>query len=252
MSRPPERSHPGAAPGAGLSLEGAHALVTGASGGIGLAICRGLAAAGAEVLLVARRAEPLEEAARAVGGRALPADVTDAEQVRGLAERAAAHCGGPPELIVSAAGAFELGRVAETEVASFDRQVAVNLRAPFLLARAFLPGMLARGRGHLVTIGSIAGRFAFPENGAYAASKFGVRGLHAVLDAELRGTGVRATLIEPGATDTAIWETVDRDRHPGLPGRDAMLSADAVAQAVLFAVTRAPGVDVRTLLLERT
>jgi NADP-dependent 3-hydroxy acid dehydrogenase YdfG len=226
--------------------------VTGASGGIGLAICRALASAGASVLLVARRAEPLRAAARAVGGLALPADVTDAGEVERLRARAAAAGGSEPEIVVGAAGAFELGQVVETPVESFDRMLAVNLRAPFLLARAFLPGMLARRAGHFVTIGSVAGRVAFPENGAYSASKFGVRGLHAVLDAELRGTGVRATLVEPGATDTALWDGIDRRRHRGLPERAAMLAPEAVAAAVMFAVTRPPGVDVRTLLLERT
>jgi hypothetical protein len=91
-------------------------------------------------------------------------------------------------------------------VEAFDRMIAVNLRAAFLLMRAFVPGMLARGRGHIVTIGSVAGRQAFPSNGAYSASKFGVRGLHAVLAAELRGTGVRATFVEPAATDTPLWD----------------------------------------------
>ena len=85
--------------------------------------------------------------------------------------------------------------------------------------------MLARGSGHVVTLGSIAGRHAFPHNGAYSALKFGVRGLHEVLDVELRGTGVRSTLVEPAATDTPIWDTIDFTLHPGLPPREAMLAA---------------------------
>jgi NADP-dependent 3-hydroxy acid dehydrogenase YdfG len=111
--------------------------------------------------------------------------------------------------------------------------------------------MLARGSGHIATIGSVAGRHAFPANGAYAASKFGVRGLHAVLDLELRGTGVHSTLIEPAATDTPLWSTIDRTAHPGLPEPAAMLSPDAVADAVLFAITREAGTAVRTIILER-
>lgn len=76
--------------------------------------------------------------------------------------------------------------------------------------------------------------------------------MHAVLDVELRGTGVRATLVEPGATDTPLWDAIDTARHPGLPPRAAMLSPDAVADAVLFALSRPPEVDVRTLFLERS
>src|SRR5690606_34074671 len=98
---------------------------------------------------------------------------------------------------------------------------------------------------------SVAGRRAFPHNGAYAASKFGVRGVHEGLGEELRGTGVRSTLVEPAATDTPLWDRIDSARHPGLPPREAMLSAEAVADAVLFAVTRPPEVDVSTIRIER-
>jgi NADP-dependent 3-hydroxy acid dehydrogenase YdfG len=117
--------------------------------------------------------------------------------------------------------------------------------------RAFLPAMLERGSGHIVTLGSIAGRQAFPSNGAYSASKFGVRGLHAVLDQELRGTGVRSTLVEPAATDTPLWDAIDRTANPGLPERTAMLDAEAVADAVLFAVTRPERTAIHSISLER-
>jgi NADP-dependent 3-hydroxy acid dehydrogenase YdfG len=130
--------------------------------------------------------------------------------------------------------------------------LATNLRGPFLLIRAFLPPMLARGAGHIVSIGSIAGRRAFPSNGAYSASKFGLRGLHGVLDAELQGTGVRATLIEPAATDTALWAEVDRDAHPELPERSAMLSPEAVADAVLYVLTRPAQTHINYLGVERS
>jgi NADP-dependent 3-hydroxy acid dehydrogenase YdfG len=112
--------------------------------------------------------------------------------------------------------------------------------------------MLERGSGHLVTIGSVAGRQGFAHNAAYSASKFGVRGLHAVLDAELRGTGVRSTLVEPAATDTSLWDDIDPERSPGLPPRERMLRPDAVALAVLFAVTSPAEVDVRNIILDRT
>jgi len=227
--------------------------VTGASRGIGRAIARRFTEAGAWVALVARGEAALREAADAVGGHPIVADVSDAQAVHRLAAYLDEILGGEaPDIVVNAAGAFELSPLAETDPASFDRQLAVNLRAPFLVIRAFLPGMLARGSGHLVTLGSVAGRHAFPHNGGYSASKFGVRGLHAVLDVELRGTGVRSTLVEPGATDTPLWDAIDASRHPGLPPREAMLSPDAVADAVLWAVTRPQDTDVRTLLIERT
>jgi NAD(P)-dependent dehydrogenase (short-subunit alcohol dehydrogenase family) len=234
-------------------LTGKRAVVTGASRGIGLAVARRFSGAGAQVALVARGVAGLEAAAEEVGGVAFPADLADEHAVRRLADGLGELWGGgAPDIVVNAAGLFALAPLAETDPAIFDSIVAVNLRAPFLLIRHFLPGMLERGSGHLVTVGSVAGRHAFPANGAYSASKFGVRGLHAVLDTELRGSGVRATLVEPAATDTPLWDAIDFDSNPGLPPRSAMLSAEAVADAILYAVTRPPEVALRTLAVERT
>lgn len=231
------------------NLAGRVAVVTGASGGIGAAVSRALAGAGATVWMVARGRERLEAAAGEVGGRALAADVTDpagAEAVR----RATGP--GPVDVLVNAAGSFDLAPVAETSPAMFARMVAGNLTAPFLAIRALLPGMLEARRGHVVTIGSVAGRKAFPGNGAYSAAKFGVRGLHAVLDEELRGTGVRATLLEPAATDTPIWDPLDPDGREDLPSRAAMLDPGRVADAVLYIVTRPPDVRIPALAVERS
>jgi len=234
-------------------LRGRTALVTGASRGIGRAVAQRLCAAGARVAMTARGEAELRAAAEAVGGHAVPADVADPAAVDRLAARVGELLGGAaPDIVVNAAGAFRLAPIAEMDPADFEAQLAVNLRGTFLVIRAFLPAMLRRRSGHVLTIGSVAGRVAFPHNGGYAASKFGVRGLHAVLDVELRGTGVRATLVEPGATDTPLWDAIDTARHPGLPPRAAMLSPDAVADAVLFALSRPPEVDVRTLFLERS
>lgn len=237
--------------GSSPDLSGAAAVVTGGSSGIGRAVGARLAAAGARVLLVARSADLLEAVARDVGAEACAADVATEAGVARVADAVAARAGGGPDIVVHAAGAFGLAPVAETSVESFDRMIAVNLRAAFLLMRAFLPGMLARRSGHLLTIGSVAGRQAFPANGAYSASKFGVRGLHAVLAAELRGTGVRATFVEPAATDTPLWDAIDAGRNPGLPPREAMLEVDMVADAVLFAITRPEGVSIPNILVER-
>jgi NADP-dependent 3-hydroxy acid dehydrogenase YdfG len=180
----------------------------------------------------------------------IAADVTDEHAVAALADRLAAD--GGVDVVVNAAGAFALARVAETTPESFDDMVAANLRAPFLVIRAFLPPMLDARTGHVVTIGSVAGRHAFPQNGAYSASKFGIRGLHAVLELELRGTGVRCTLVEPAATDTGLWDEVDPDGRADLPSRTAMLSPDAVADAVLYAITRPPDVALPAIALQRS
>lgn len=230
-------------------MRGRVAVVTGASRGIGAAVARALAAEGATLLLVARGAAVLDEVANGLGARALSADVTEEPAVARVAA-AAGELGGA-DVVVHAAGAFELAPLVGTAVESFDRAVAVNLRAAFLLIRAFVPGMLERGRGRFVSIGSVAGRHAFPHNGAYSASKFGLRGLHAVLDAELRGSAVSATLVEPAATDTPLWDAIDFAATPGLPPRPEMLRPEAVADAVLYAITRPLDAAVHNIILDR-
>lgn len=227
-------------------LTGRVALITGGTSGIGRATAELMVGAGARVIIAARTDAAVQEAAKTLRCTGVAADASDeagVERLRGAAADA--------DIIVHAAGAFALAPLHETEVAMFDRMVAVNLRAAFLLTRAYLPSLLGRGSGDIILIGSVAGRQAFPANGAYSASKFGLRGLHAVLNAELRGTGVRATLIEPAATDTPLWDAVDRERNSGLPPRDAMLSPRAVAEAVLFAATRPRGTATPNILLER-
>ncbi len=233
-------------------LAGRSALVTGATSGIGAACARALASAGAEVFLVARRRDLLARIADEIGGHDLPADLADDGQVENLSAEVAARLGGTPDVLVHAAGVFSLAPLHQTGVEDLDRSLTVNLRSAFLLARAFLPGMLRRNRGDIVLVGSVAGRAAFPDNGAYSASKFGLRGMHEVLREETRGTGVRTSLVEPGACDTPLWDPIDRDRHPGLPPRDGMLEAGQVAEAILFLVTRPATVQIPLLQIERT
>src|SRR5207249_2769654 len=139
--------------------------------------------------------------------------------------------------------------VAETTPDEFARTIALNLMAPFLVTRALVPHLVRRGAGHLVTIGSISDHVAFTGSTAYAASKFGLRGMHEVLRAELARTGVRTTIVSPGPVDTPIWDPIDPDARPGFTKRSAMLQAGDVAEAVLFAVTRAPRVDVTEIRL---
>jgi NADP-dependent 3-hydroxy acid dehydrogenase YdfG len=235
-----------------LTLRGRTALVTGASRGIGLDIARLLAGAGVRCALVARGAPALAAAAAEVGGQAISADASDEDSVEALRGAVERSFGGAPDFVVNAAGAFHLAPIARTSVEVFDRQIALNLRAPFLITRAFLPAMLERGSGHLLTLGSVAGRTAFPGNGAYSAAKFGLRGLHEVLAEELRGTGVRATLIEPAATDTTLWDTIDAGEYPHLPPRATMLRATDVARAAVFALTQPAGVEISVVSLRST
>lgn len=231
-------------------LAGRAAVVTGASRGIGLAIARALAGAGARVALLARSADALERAARELGAGAIavPGDLADPAGVEHAA-RAVTDAFGATDILVNNAGIFEPRPLEAITPAAFAETMRVNLVSPFALVHAVLPAMRQRGSGHIVTIGSIADRVAFPENGAYSASKFALRALHEVMRAELRGTGVRATLVSPGPTDTPIWDPIHRAGTGRFPSREAMLPADAVAGAVLYAVTQPARVNVDELRL---
>ena len=230
------------------------ALVSGASRGIGLAISQAFVARGIRVAMLARGVEALTTAAESLGPLALPfvCDISDAAALDDVVRRVRDNFREAPDVVVNSTGLFKLASAEIVDADDFARAVDVNLVGPFRLIRAFLPEMRARKRGHIISIGSIADRVAFPENAAYAASKFGLRGLHAVLRAELVGTGVRATLVSPGAVDTSLWDEVDPDNRPGFSPRSAMLQPDAVADAVLFVATQPPNVNIDELRLSRT
>lgn len=232
-------------------LSGRTALVTGAGRGIGRAGVLALSQAGARVGLVARSREVLDELARETGGWSLPCDLADRTELEELPPRFREAAGGPPDILVTAAGVFSLAGADAFSPEALDAALEVNLKGSALLVRAFLPDLLERRSGSLVLIGSVAGRKALPGNAAYAASKFGLRGFHQVLLEELRGTGVRATLVEPSATDTSLWDPLDPDGNPDLPDREGMLRPEEVAEGILWVATRPPGVQVPFLPMER-
>lgn len=232
------------------ALRGRTALVTGASRGIGQAVARRLADAGAQVWVAARTEVALLDVANEIGGSILPMDLSDDASVWDAVDQLREQ-GRIPDIVVNAAGVFSMAACAEETVADFDKNVSVNLRGAFLLTRAVLPDMLQRGDGVVVNVSSVAGRRAFPGNASYSASKFGLRGLHEVVVEETRGSGVRVTLLEPAATDTPIWDPMDPDGNPNLPDRAGMLRADDVADAVLFVATRPDHVRIPVLQIER-
>lgn len=224
-------------------LAGRIAVVAGASRGIGAAAAAALRAEGARVVRLARTLTTT------IGDyHDIACDLTRPEAVTAAFD-AVDGSHGSPSIVVAALGTFILRPFADTTPQDLDAQLDANLRAPFLVARAAVPRLRAAGGGVLVMVGSIADHVALPGNTAYAASKYGLRGLHETLVAELRGSSVRCTLVSPGPTDTSLWDPLDPDRRDDLPDRAAMLTPADVADAILFAVTRPPRAHVEWIRL---
>ncbi len=225
-----------------MELNGAHVLVTGASRGIGADLARRFAGRGATVSLVARSREPLEAVAREVGGRAFPADLAEADEVDGLIGRVEAAVG-PVDVLVNNAGMGTTEHLTDTAVADIHATVRVNLAATIVLTRQVLPGMLERGRGHLVVLSSLAGTVGFPGFTVYGATKAGLTNFVAALRVELGGTPIGTTLVAPGPVATEMWDQVEASEHMApalrrlrqlhlLPSIDADILAAKVVKAV--------------------
>jgi len=230
------------------------AVITGASRGIGAALARHCVAQGMHVAMLARTAAALDVLAVELGPTAVafPCDLTSAAAVGQAAAGVIARFGRAPDLLVNNAGLFLLAPVESMAPADFSAVIQTNLVAPFLLTHAFLPAMRARGTGTIVTLGSIADRAVFPENGAYAASKYGLRALHETMRQELRGSGVRTALVSPGPVDTPLWDPVDPDTRPGFTPRSAMLSAVDVAHVIALVMACPPHVNIDELRVSRS
>ena len=198
---------------------------------------------------MARTQQQLDALAGETGGIAVPCDLLDSASLAEGVRLVKSVLGADPDILVNNAGIFRTAEVGAIEETTIRESVELNLVAPLVVVNAFLPAMRARRSGHVVTIGSVADRKIFEGNSVYSATKFGIRAAHEVMRTELKGSGVRATLVSPGSTDTSIWD----DAGEGdFPPRSAMLSAEAVADAVLYALTRDPQTNIDELRLTRS
>lgn len=223
-----------------MNLAGRTVLITGATGGLGQAIARRLRAAGAELILTGRRADVLAGLAAETGARALAVDLADAAAVEGLA----AECA-DVDVLVANAGLPASGQLTSFSIEELDRALAVNLRAPMVLARHLAERMVTRRSGHLVFMSSLAGKVGTPRSSVYSATKFGLRGFAQSLREDLRPSGVGVSAIFPGfVRDAGLFH----DSGAKLPPWVGTVAPGDVAEAVLRAIESDRGeVDVAPL-----
>jgi uncharacterized protein len=236
-----------------MDVDGAHVLLTGATGALGRALARGLADRGARLTLLARSADDLEEVAAETGGLALPADLLRAADRAEVIPTAEGRQG-PLEVLVNNAGVETAAHLADEDADSLSRTVTLNLLAPIDLCRVALEGMLARDRGTIVNISSLSAVSAVPGMATYAATKAGLSHFTSGLQADLRDSRLRTLLVELGPITSPMM-----DRARAHPATDAafgrllrtrllsMTSADDAATAVCDALSR----DRRHLRLPR-
>jgi len=213
-----------------VNLSGRTVLLTGATGGIGHAIARACAARGARLVLTGRRAEVLEPLATELSGHAIACDLSQPDEVTRLLGEV-----GNADVLVANAALPASGLLSSFSVDELDAALAVNLRAPIVLAQALSAGMAARGAGHLVFISSMSGKTTSVGSSVYSATKFGLRGFALGLREDLRGSGVGVSTVFPGfISDAGMFHEAGVE----LPGYVPTRTPEQVATAVLRAIER--------------
>jgi 3-hydroxy acid dehydrogenase / malonic semialdehyde reductase len=239
------------------STQPATVFVTGASSGFGAATARRFAAAGARVIAAARRVDRLDGLAKELG----PSVLTVALDVRDRDAVSAAVALLPPEfaavdVLVNNAGlALGLGPAQEADLDEWDQMIDTNCKGLTYCTRAILPGMVARGRGHVINLGSVAGSYPYPGGNVYGGSKAFVHQFSLDLRSDLHGTGVRVTSVEPGMADTE-FSTVrfggDKEQADAVYAGMQPLTADDIAEAIYWAAAQPPHVNVNRIELMAT
>ncbi|MFD0364625.1 SDR family NAD(P)-dependent oxidoreductase [Nocardia sp. GCM10030253] len=222
-----------------FDLDGRVAIVTGASSGLGAAVARALAGLGAQVAVVARRADRLAELAAEIDGTAVPCDLSSAANIASIVP-VVADALGPPEILINAAGnRFSTARAESETPDEIHRTVELNLLAPFLLAQQVFPHMLGIGRGAIVNVSSISGRVGVPgiPQASYAASKAGLSGLTAELAVQWARHSIRVNTVAPGFFRSEITDGLyDSARGGEYLRRNTPLPREGTAEDMVGAI----------------
>ena len=238
-------------------LDGRVALVTGASSGIGEATAEALAAAGAKVVVAARRIDRLQQVVERIGkagGEAavIEADVTQPRTAEAMIADTQKRFG-KLDILVNNAGVMLLAPIEAASPEDWRRMIDVNLLGLMYATHAAIPVMKPRGGGHIVNISSVAGRVAFPDSAVYSATKFGVGAFSESLRREVFRHRIRVTVIEPGFVETELREHIPdaatRERIDHWAESMRQLTARDVAAAILYAVTQPDHVNVAEILI---
>jgi 3-hydroxy acid dehydrogenase/malonic semialdehyde reductase len=225
-------------------------VVTGATSGIGEACARRFAAEGARVVVTGRREERLRAIADAIAGHALVLDVRDRQAVERSLSALPPAFADVAVLVNNAGLALGLEPAQRADVDDWQQMVETNVLGLSYVTRTLLPGMVERGRGHIVNIGSVAGSYPYPGGNVYGATKAFVRQFSLNLKADLLGTPVRVTNVEPGMVDTefsAVRFHGDRERAAAVYANMDPLTAEDIADVVFWSVGRPARVNVNTI-----
>jgi NADP-dependent 3-hydroxy acid dehydrogenase YdfG len=242
-------------------FDGKRVLITGASSGFGEACARKFAAEGASLVLWARRSERLETLEvelsdlNGAGVRTDKLDVRDRERVLALG-RELVDSDSVPDILVNNAGlAAGLDNIHEGDFEDWDRMIDTNVKGLLNVTRAILPAMVERNAGHVINIGSVAGRMAYPKGNVYNASKFAVRALNEAMNLDMVGTRIRVSTIDPGAAATEFSEVRfhgDKGRADSVYTGFVPLTAEDVADAVLYVAGVPEHVNITDLVIMPT
>jgi len=232
-------------------------FVTGASSGFGAAVTRRFAAAGARIVVAARRADRLKDLAAELGPRLLPVtlDVRDRTAVNDTVAALPPDFAAVDVLVNNAGLALGLGPAQEADLDEWDQMIDTNCKGLVYCTRAILPGMVARRRGHVINLGSVAGTYPYPGGNVYGGTKAFVHQFSLDLRSDVHGTGVRVTCVEPGMADTE-FSTVrfsgDQSKADAVYAGMQPMTADDIAESIYWAATMPQHVNVNVIELMAT